>query len=122
MADKFLTAAARAHALICRSDGRLVWPETHGLASAVRNDPAFSAYSAEEIEDAAAKAFISVMGDESFDDIALEIASRIKAPEERAAIIRVARAALVADAVRREQEDDAIRALALALGLDPDKA
>jgi tellurite resistance protein len=117
--DKFIRAAARAHAMICLADGRVSPLEARAFVATAQADPAFASYADAELKDVATRAFGALSGDESFDDIAGEIAAFVKAPAEREAILRIARAALVADSVRREQEDDALRALAAALGMDP---
>ena len=61
-------------------------------------------------------------GSERFDDAAHDIAMLLTTREEREAVIRAARAALIADAINRDQENAAIAALADAMGLDPRKA
>jgi tellurite resistance protein len=122
MSQDVLTAAARAHALVSLSDGRTTWTEAHGFAARMRNDPILASFSSQQLEDASAAAFAYFKGDERFDDAAHEIALLLTTREQREAVIRAARAALVADAVNRDQENAAIAALAEAMGLDPRKA
>jgi tellurite resistance protein len=88
----------------------------------MRNDPAFSAFTPQQMEDASTAAFASLRRDARFDDAAHAIALLLTTREEREAVLRAARAALVADGVSRDQENDAIVALASAMGLDVRKA
>ncbi|MDZ4776598.1 MAG: TerB family tellurite resistance protein [Alphaproteobacteria bacterium] len=122
MSDKFLIAAARAHALVCIADGRLAWPEEHGFAGRMKSDPSFGSFSEQQLRQASVVAFAFLKGEEPFDAVAQQIASLVSTSDEREAVIRAARAALVADGARREQEDDAMVAIAKALGLDSSKA
>ena len=122
MTSPFLTAAARAHALVSMSDGQTAWREVHGFAARMRSDAAFAGFSAHELDDASKAAFAFFDGSERLDDAAHDIAILLTTREERDAVIRAARAALVADAVNRDQENAAIAALAEAMGLDPRKA
>lgn len=122
MAGNLVTAAARAFALVSLSDGRKDWREGHGFAARMRADAAFAGVRAEELEQASRDAFAFFHGDERFDDAAHAIALLLTTREEREAVVRAARAALIADGVNRDQENDAIAALASAMGLDVRKA
>jgi len=122
MSEKLVIAAARAHALVSLSDGRTAWLEAHGFAARMRRDPAFSGVAHQQLEDASAAAFAAFKGDERFDDEAHAIALLLNTREEREAVLRAAQAALVADGANRDQENDAIAALARAMNLNPRKA
>jgi tellurite resistance protein len=122
MSDGLLVAAARAHALVGIADGRVAWPEEHGFAGRMQGDPSFRSFSAQQLRQASVDAFASLTGEEPFGIVAQQIAALVNTREEREAVLRAAQAALVADGVEREQEDDALVALASALGLDTGKA
>ncbi|MDX2235541.1 MAG: TerB family tellurite resistance protein [Hyphomonadaceae bacterium] len=122
MSDALLDAAARAYALVCLSDGRVDWPEDRAFASRMAHDPSFSQFEREDLEAAAAIAMGSIRGEQSFHEVARAIARLVDAPEEREAVMRAARAAVVADGGIRDQEERALEALAGALGFDVSKA
>jgi tellurite resistance protein len=122
VSDRLLDAAARAYALVCLSDGRLEWPEDHAFASRLAADPAFSKFSRADLEAAAAVALGSIRGEQTFEEVARAVARLVDAPEDREAVMRAARAGIVADGALREQEERALEALAGALGLDVSKA
>lgn len=122
MSENLVVAAARAHALVSLSDGRTTWLESHGFAARMRRDPAFTGVAPERLDEASSAAFAALKGDELFEDEAHAIALLLNTREEREAVLRAAQAALVADGANRDQENDAISALARAMNLNPRKA
>lgn len=115
-----LDAAARAWAVVCLADGRLVPLEERRFLSFAASDAAFAEMSPGEAAAAWLRAFEAVSGGPDYGrflpDIAGAAAGSVHAP---AVIMRAAQAALIADRVEAPQETGAIQALASALGLDP---
>jgi tellurite resistance protein len=115
-----LAAAARAYAIVCFSDGRLTPVEARLFASFAGNDETLRSATAGDIEAAWSLAAAEV--EASADDRAsLEaIAACATAPKARAAVMRAAQAATVADDRLELQENAAVRRIAQALKLDPE--
>lgn len=115
-----LDAAARAWAIVCLSDGRLVPLEERRFLSFAAAEPAFSDMAPADAAAAWLRAYNAVSGGPDYSkalpDIANAVAGSVAAP---AAIMRAAQAALIADRFEAPQETGAIQAIAAALGLDP---
>ncbi|MEZ5938218.1 MAG: TerB family tellurite resistance protein [Hyphomonadaceae bacterium] len=115
--NTLLTAAARAFAVVCYSDGRLAPAEQQRFAAHLRSDPAFRSLDDGAIETAWTEAFRTVSETGSYDSLLPAIAAAGAA--DREAVMRAAQAALVADETIAPQEEGALAAIAKALGLDP---
>lgn len=115
-----LDAAARAWAVVCLADGRLVPLEERRFLSFVAADASFSGVSPSEAAGAWLRAFEAVSTGPDYARFLPEIAAGAAGSADApAAIMRAAQAALIADRVEAPQEGGAIRALATAMGLDP---
>ncbi len=112
--------AARAFAMVSFADGRLAPSEAQRFAQIVSRDPSFHNVGHAEIADAWAAAVREVREANSFGSALVAIRSEITEATDKAAIIRLAQAAIVADGKLEAQENKAIAMLADALGLDPE--
>jgi tellurite resistance protein len=119
MYDLALLNAARAFALVCFADGRLVPTESLRFHSTVASDPEFKSVPDGDIADAWAKAVKEVEKAQSFGGPLVAIRTDTKTEAQKAMIMRIAQAAVVADRELLAQENGAIFSLAEALGLDP---
>jgi tellurite resistance protein len=115
-----LDAAARAFAMVAYSDGNLVLAEEAGFAKFAASDPTLSSYARDDVRTAWAQAVKDVQASPSFGEPLLAIRTEIKSDQDKAAVMRAAEAAVVADSRLEQQENLAIRQLAEALGLDPE--
>ena len=115
-----LDAAARAWAVVCLADGRLVPLEERRFLSFAASDAAFAEMSPAEAAAAWLRAYEAVSGGPDYSrflpGIADAVAGSVHAP---AVVMRAAQAALIADRIEAPQETGAIQALARAMGLDP---
>jgi tellurite resistance protein len=114
-----LLNAARAFAMVSFSDGNIDPTENKRFASAVKSDPYMKNETDGDIADAWVKAVKEVQAAQSFGGALLAIRSEMKGEPEKAMVMRIAQAAVVADKKIEVQEIGALRALADALGLDP---
>jgi tellurite resistance protein len=116
-----LDAAARAWAVICLADGRLVPLEERRFLSFAVADAALAGVSPTEAAAAWLRAYEAVAQGPDFGRYLPEIASAAAASQDAPPVImRAAQAALIADRIVTPQETGAIRTLAAALGLDPE--
>jgi tellurite resistance protein len=116
-----LLNAARAFAMVSYADGTLAPAEAQRFARVAEKDPAFATAGHAEIADAWIQASREVHEAQSFGSALLSIRSEMAGDEEKALIMRIAQAAVVADGKLDPQENKAIGSLAEALGLDPSK-
>lgn len=114
-----LLNAARAFAMVSFSDGRLAPAEASRFARMADNDPAFVNAGHAEIAEAWETASREVHAAQSFGTALVTIRTEITDAAEKAIIMRVAQAAVVADGKLELQENVAISTLADALGFDP---
>ncbi len=115
-----LLNAARAFAMVSFSDGRLAPAEAHRFAKFAHNEPALNHSGHAEIADAWEQAAKEVHAAQSFGPALLAIRTEIASAADKALVMRVAQAALVADGRLELQENQAVSSLAEALGLDPE--
>lgn len=114
-----LINAARAFAMVAFADGRLAPVEAGRFSAIAARDPAFANSGHAQIADAWMQASNEVHAAQSFGTALVTIRAEITQPADKAALMRVAQLALVADGKLESQENLAISALAEALGLDP---
>lgn len=114
-----LLNAARAFAMVSFSDGRLSPVEAQNFASFANKDPALNHSGHNEIAEAWEQAAREVHAAQSFGTALVTIRTEITSPADKALLMRVAQAALIADGRLELQENQAISSLAEALGLDP---
>ncbi len=114
-----LAAAARAYAVVCFSDGRLSPLEARRFASFAAAEGALRTAPAEEIEAAWTAAVREVEATSDARKSLEAIAAFATTPSARAAVMRAAQAATVADRRVEPQEDAAVIRIAEALKLDP---
>ncbi len=119
--NTLLLNAARAFAMTSFSDGRMSPSEAQRFARLAAQEPALNHFGALQASDAWAMASKEVHGAQSFGGALLAIRTEITGPDEKALMMRVAQAAIVADGKLEAQESKAIASLAEALGLDPKK-
>lgn len=112
--------AARAFAMVSFADGRLSPSEAQRFAQLASRDPYFASAGHAEIADAWTVAAREVHEANSFGSALVAIRSEIADATDKAAIMRLAQAAIVADGKLEAQENKAIAMLADALGLNPD--
>jgi len=115
-----LDAAARAWAIVCLADGRLVPLEERRFLSFVAMDKAFAGIPPTEAAAAWLRAFEAVSKGPDYRPYVAGIADAAAGSTEAGPMImRAAQAALIADRVETPQEIGAVQALAEAMGLDP---
>lgn len=114
-----LLNAARAFAMVSLADGKLAPIEAQRFAHLASKDVALGTSGHAEIADAWAAASKEVHAVQSFGTALVTIRTEITDPGDKAVIMRVAQAAVIADGKLEAQENVAIRTLAEALGLDP---
>jgi tellurite resistance protein len=114
-----LLNAARAFAMVGFADGKLAPAEAQRFARIADNDPAFANAGHAEIAEAWETAAREVHAAQSFGTALVTIRTEVTEPADKAIVMRVAQAAVVADGKLELQENVAISTLAEALGLDP---
>lgn len=115
-----LLNAARAFAMVSFADGNLAPSEAQRFARLAASDAAFANCGHAEIAEAWTQAAREVYEANSFGSALVAIRSEITDAPDKAAIMRLAQAAVVADGKVELQENKAIAMLADALGLDPE--
>lgn len=114
-----LLNAARAFAMVSFSDGRLSPIEAQHFASFANKEPELNHSGHTEIAEAWERAAREVHAAQSFGTALVTIRTEITSAADKALLMRVAQAALLADGKLEPQENQAIFSLAEALGLDP---
>lgn len=114
-----LLNAARTFAMVSFSDGRLSPIEAQHFASFANKEPALNHSGHAEIAEAWEQAAREVHAAQSFGTALVTIRTEITSAADKALLMRVAQAALLADGKLEAQENQAIYSLAEALGLDP---
>jgi tellurite resistance protein len=120
MYSPLLLNAARAFALVSFSDGRLSHSEEARFARVAAAEKPLATARQADVRAAWLQAVKEVEASQSFGGPLVSIRSEVTAQEEKALMMRVAQAAVVADNRLEPQENVAIRSLAEALGLDPE--
>lgn len=115
-----LLNAARAFAMVSFSDGRLSPVEAQRFAGFANKEPGLNHAGHAEIAAAWEQAAREVHAAQSFGLALVTIRTEITSAADKALMMRVAQAALLADGKLEQQENQAIFSLAEALGLDPD--
>ena len=116
-----LLNAARAFALVSYSDGNTAPAEQQRFAKIASHDATLGVFGHAEIADAWAQASREVHATQSFGTALLAIRTEITSDADKALMMRIAQAAVVADGKLEAQENVAVRALAEALELDAQK-
>lgn len=114
-----LLNAARAFAMVSFADGNLAPAEAQRFAKLASHEPGLSHHGHAEISDAWTLASQEVHAAQSFGSALLAIRTEITSAADKALLMRIAQAALVADGKLELQENQAVFSLAEALGLDP---
>ena len=115
-----LCAAARAFAMTALSDGKIDPLEERRFGSFVAGEPLIRSASRADAQAAWARAVSEVEVATSFEPSLARIRRDATGAEAKQMVMRAAQAAMVADYKLELQEDAAVRALAEALGLDPE--
>jgi tellurite resistance protein len=116
-----LDAATRAFAMVCMADGRVSPLEERHFLSFVERDAALRHAAGKSVRVAWANAIRELTDSKEFEPHAKMIAKLATTDADKETVMRAAQAALVADHEDRPNENAAIRALAIALKLDPEK-
>ncbi len=116
-----LDACARAFAMVAFADAKLSASEEHLFARFVAGDPALKTSAPSDVRAVWNQAVKDVKASPSFGAPLLAIRAEVFSPADKATVMRAGQAAAVADSKLELQENAAIRKLAEALGLDPDK-
>jgi len=116
-----LDAAARAFAMVSLADGNLSSSEEHRFARFAARDEALKAAKLPDVRSAWLHAVKDVQASPSFGAPLITIRTEITSNADKAAVMRAAQAAAVADGKLELQENVALRTLAEALGLDPEE-
>lgn len=116
-----LDAAARAFAMVSFADGRLTQAEQHRFARFVAREPSLKSSAQADVRAAWNQAVKDVKASPSFGAPLVAIRTEVTTPADKATVMRAAQDAVVADNKLAPQESTAIRTLAEALGLDPEK-
>lgn len=114
-----LLNAARVFAMVSFADGRLSPAEAQRFAHLASKDAVLGIAGHAEIADAWTAASNEVHAAQSFGSALVTIRTEITDAADKAVLMRVAQAAVVADGKLEAQENVAISTLAEALGLDP---
>ncbi len=114
-----LLNAARAFAMVSFADGNLAPAEAQRFAKLAAREPVLSVSGHVAIAEAWEQAAREVHAAQSFGEALLAIRSQVTGAGDRALLMRVAQAAIVADGKLEAQENKAISSLAEALDLDP---
>ena len=115
-----LLNADHAFAMVSFSDGSLAPAEAQRFAKLAAREPVLSVAGHVAISEAWEQAAREVHAAESFGNALLAIRTQVTGAADRALIMRVAQAAVVADGRLEAQENKAISSLAEALDLNPD--
>ena len=116
-----LDACARAFAMVALADGKLSPAEEHRFARFAAGEPGLKSSTLTDVKAAWSQAVRDVKTSPSFGGPLVVIRTEIASPADKAIVMRAGQAALVADNKLELQESAAIRTLAEALGLDPEK-
>jgi len=116
-----LDAAARAFAMVCLADGRVTPLEERHFLSFIEHDAALRQSAGRSVRAAWATALREVGRTKEFEAPVLAIAALVHSTADKETVMRAAQAALVADQEDKPNENAAIRALAIALKLDPEE-
>ncbi len=116
-----LDAAARAFAMVCLADGRVTPLEERHFLSFIEHDAALRQSAGRSVRAAWANALREIGKTKDFAPPVLAIATLVQSSADKETVMRAAQAALVADQEDKPNENAAIRALAIALKLDPEK-
>lgn len=116
-----LDAATRAFAMVCLADGRVTPLEERHFLSFVEHDAALRHSAGRSVRMAWASALKELGKTTDFGPPSLAIAKQATSAADKETVMRAAQAALVADNEDLPNENAAIRALAIAMGLDPEK-
>lgn len=114
-----LLNAARAFAMVSFADGKLAPAEAQRFAHIASKDLTLGTAGHAEIADAWTAASNEVHAAQSFGAALVTIRSEITTASDKAVLMRMAQAAVVADGRLDPQENVAVSALAEALGLNP---
>jgi tellurite resistance protein len=120
-APALLDAATRAFAMVCLADGRISPLEERHFLAFVERDAALRHSAGKSVRMAWASALKELGKTADFGPPSLAIAKLATSEADKETVMRAAQAALVADHEDLPNENAAIRALAIALGLDPEK-
>jgi len=115
-----LLNSARAFAMVSFADGNLAPAEAQRFAKFAHNEPGLNHSGHADIADAWEQAAREVHAAQSFGTALLAIRTEITSAADKALLMRVAQAALIADGKLEPQENQAVSSLAEALGLDPE--
>jgi tellurite resistance protein len=115
-----LLNAARTFAMVAFADGKLSPAEAQRFAKLASHEPGLDHHGHAEIADAWTQAAHEVHAAQSFGAALLTIRTEITSAADKALLMRVAQAALVADGKLELQENKAVSSLAEAFGLDPE--
>jgi tellurite resistance protein len=116
-----LDACARAFAMVSFADGNLSPAEEHRFARFVAGDASLKSSAQADVRAAWKQAVRDVKAAPSFGEPLVVIRTEVFSPSDKATVMRAGQAAAVADNKLELQENAAIRKLAEALGLDPEK-
>jgi tellurite resistance protein len=116
-----LDACSRAFAMVAYADGSLTAAEEHRFARFVAGDASLKTTSQTDVRAAWKQAVTDVKASSSFGGPLVIIRTEVFSPADKATVMRAGQAAAVADNKLELQENAAIRQLAEALGLDPEK-
>jgi tellurite resistance protein len=116
-----LDACARAFAMVSFADGKLSPAEEHRFARFVAGDAALKSSAQADVRAAWKQALKDVKAAPSFGGPLVVIRTEVFSPADKATVMRAGQAAVVADNKLEPQESAAMRTLAEALGLDPEK-
>jgi tellurite resistance protein len=107
--------------MVCLADGRISPLEERHFLSFIEHDPVLRHAPSRAVR-AGWVSTLKLLGKtKDFSAPALAIATLATSADDRETVMRAAQAALVADQEDKPNENGAIRALALALKLDPEK-
>lgn len=115
-----LLNAARAFAMVSFADGKLAPAEAQRFAKLASHEPGLNHHGHAEITDAWTQASGEVHAAQSFGGALIAIRTEVTSAADKALLMRIAQAALIADGKLELQENQAIFSLAEALGLDPE--
>lgn len=115
-----LINAARAFAHVALADGQLSPKEADRFARVVAAEAGLAGSAPQLVTAAWEAAIAEVESSASFGGMLVAIRSEVTAAWDKAMLMRIAQAAVVADDRLEPQESVAVRTLAEALGLDPE--
>lgn len=120
MSSPLLINAARAFMHVSFADGQLSPKEAERFARIAASEPGLAGLQPADINAAWETAYAEVQASNSFGAVLVAIRSDVTQAWDKAMLMRIAQAALVADDRFEPQESVAVRTLAEALGLDPE--